>query len=402
MSLFSLQFFGLSLVTIVWMRTVRGPWRGLALAIASVVFAYSYVGLSGTLLALGFCLAGYGIAAAVGRSARAIPWGVAALTVAFVFVQAYSFLYWFLPGDWIPAALATAGLSFLFFKIIHVIVDYGSGTIDELWLGVYLMYCFNFTTFLLGPIQRFQDFEAQWHGRVEPLLPHFEAHLDAVLRILRGLTKKFVVAAYLAPFAILPGADIDGLGVVRIIAGVYLFYLYLYLDFSGYCDVVIGIGCLMGIRPPENFNLPFFSPNVAQYWLRVHKSLTTWLTDYVFNPLFATLLRAHERGVDPLFATVLAMMVTMLVAGLWHGTTTNFVLFGFAHGILLGCFRWYEAVMRKRIGRKGLARLRAKASYRLSATALTFATTGFAYVFFVLDVAQLGTFWSKAAGLLVL
>lgn len=400
MSLFSLQFFSLSLATILWMRMVRGAPRGVGLALASLVFIHSYVGATGTAVAIGFSLGGYLVAAAAARNARVLPWGVAALTLAFVFVQAYSFLSWFLPDEWILKTLATAGLSFLFFKIIHVIVDLSSGTIKELSLGLYLIYCFNFTAFLLGPIQRFQEFDEQWRGEVEPLAAEFEPHLDAVLRILVGLVKKFVVAGYVAPLALLPGAGIDDLGLVRIVAGIYLFYLYLYLDFSGYCDIVIGIGALMGIRPPENFNLPFFSPNVAQFWLRVHRTLTTWLTDYVFNPLFAALLRAERWKVGLLSATSIAMMATMLVSGLWHGTTMNFVLFGLVHGILLTVFRLYESIMQKRLGRKGLRSLRQKFSYRIPATALTFATTGFAYVFFVLDIDQLTVLWSKAAGLM--
>jgi len=358
-----------------------------------LVFVTSYVGFVGTAIALAFSVVGYGIARLARRSPRLGGVGIAVLSAAFVYVQAYTFLGWFLPPEWIVTTLATAGLSFLFFKIVHVIVDFSSGTIDDLSLGIYLIYCFNFTAFLLGPIQRYQEFDDQWTGRIEPLPAQLEPHLDAVLRVLRGLAKKFVLAAYFAPFAILPGAEIADLGWVRILAGVYLFYLYLYLDFSGYCDVVIGIGALMGIRPPENFHLPFFSPNVAQFWLRVHRTLTTWLTDYVFNPVFATLLRS--RTWNPLTAALVAMMLTMLVSGLWHGTTMNFVLFGLVHGVLLSVFRIYEHQMQRRVGRKGLAALRRKPVYRLSATGLTFATTGLAYVFFVLDLDQLHELWSK-------
>jgi D-alanyl-lipoteichoic acid acyltransferase DltB (MBOAT superfamily) len=303
-----------------------------------------------------------------------------------------------MPAGWIVPALRTAGLSFLFFKVVHVAIDYGGGTIERLPLAEYLIYCFNFTAYLAGPIQRFQDFDEQWSGAREPLPAEFEPHLDAALRILRGLVKKYVLATYLAPWAFLPGATIDTASVPHVVAGVYLFYLYLYLDFSGYCDIVIGTGVLLGVRPPENFNFPFLSPNVAQFWLRVHRTLTTWLTDYVFNPVLAALLRRPSWSRRTLLAVSIAMMTTMLVSGLWHGTTANFILFGLAHGVLLTVFRIYEHVMQARLGRKRFAALRRNSIYRISATVLTFATTGFAYVFFVFDITQLGILWARITG----
>lgn len=398
MSLLSLQFFVLVFATILWVRTTRGPARGVGFAVASLVFIHSYLGVAGALVAVGFSVAGYGCALAARKGPRSGAFALAVLTLVFVWIQSYSFLGLFLPDVWIPAALRTAGLSFLFFKVVHVAVDYGGGTIGTLPFGRYLVYCFNFTAFLLGPIQRYQEFDEQWTGVREPLAPALEAHLDAVLRILRGLIKKFVLAAWLAGHALLPGADVSPFGLTHIAIGVYLFYVYLYLDFSGYCDIVIGVGALLGVRPPENFDFPFLSPNVAQFWLRVHRTLTTWLTDYVFNPLLAGQLRRSGRAGHVLLATSFAMMTTMLVSGLWHGTTANFVLFGLAHGVLLTVFRVYEHVMQGRLGRKRFAAVRRGLLYRFAATGLTFATTGAAYVFFVLDLTQLGVLWGKIMG----
>ncbi|MGD8278178.1 MAG: MBOAT family O-acyltransferase, partial [Gemmatimonadota bacterium] len=271
MSLLSPQFFGLALAAILWVRTVRGPMRGLGFAIASLLFIHSHVGLAGVLVIAAFSLGGYGSALALKRSRAAGTVAIVALTAAFIYAQTYSFLAFLLPGAWIVPALRTAGLSFLFFKVVHVAIDYGGGTIEKLPFPEYLIYCFNFTAYLAGPIQRFQEFDEQWSGAREPLPAELEPHLDATLRILRGLVKKYVLATYVAPWALLPGATIGTESLAHVVAGVYLFYIYLYLDFSGYCDVVIGTGALMGVRPPENFNFPFLSPNVAQFWLRVHR-----------------------------------------------------------------------------------------------------------------------------------
>lgn len=395
MHLLSFEFGALAMATIVWMRSVRGEARAFGFAVASAWFAVSFLGFDGLLVAIAFCLTGYAAALLARWNGRAGAYAIAVLTALFVYLQRYVFLGALLPDTWLARLPAVAGLSFLFFKMVHVAVDYGSGSIRALSLHRYLMYCFNFTAFLMGPIQRFQRFEAQWEGRDEPLDPSVEAHLDAVNRVFLGLVKKYVLASYAARYALMPGAEIGHLPVAGVVAGTYAFYLYLYLDFSGYCDVVIGVGSLMGIRPPENFFLPFFSPNVAQYWLRVHRSLTTWLTDYLFNPIVTGLLRADVFGRRPIVATCFAMMATMCIAGLWHGTTLNFLLFGAVHGIYLVAFRVYEYVMRRRFGRRIFERLRQRRVVRIPAVVLTFLFTGAAYVFFLLEPDQLVVLLTK-------
>ena len=183
------------------------------------------------------------------------------LTGAFLYLRGYT-----LGGPAAPAGSATAGiiafagLSFLFFKMVHVVVDSWSGTIDQL-LGRYLNYCLNFTTVLMGPIQRFQDFSTQWRG----------GERTAGLRVLRHRRKPRAarngqgVRAGAASLAIrsAPGLPIERMGGGELLLGIYAFYIFLYLDFSGYCDIVIGIGILMGLRPPENFRFPFLARDVS-------------------------------------------------------------------------------------------------------------------------------------------
>ncbi len=149
---------------------------------------------------------------------------------------------------------------------------------------------------------------------------------------------------------------------------------------------MIGVGSLMGIRPPENFDLPFFARNVSDYWLRVHRSLTLWLTDYVFTPTYRLALRLPRVGSHGFLAVAGSLMVTMLVAGVWHGMTFNFVAFGLIHGVALAAMRGYHLVMSRWLG---AARYRRFASYPLvglAAGVLTYNFTSLAYIFFVLDV----------------
>jgi alginate O-acetyltransferase complex protein AlgI len=267
-----------------------------------------------------------------------------------------------------------------------VVLDHAAGTLGELRPGIYVNYCLNFTTFLMGPIQRYQDFRDQWTGAKGSIEPGFEGHLDAVTRIVRGLVKKFVLAEFLAYETIYADMDFGALSVPLLAVRTYAFYAYLYCDFSGYCDVVIGTGSLMGVRPPENFRFPFLARNVAEYWLRVHRSLTTWLTDYVFNPAYAAILRTGWARGRTLAPVALALCLTMLVSGLWHGTTLAFVCFGLLHAVFLVVHRAYAEVMKNALGAKRFRAFSANRAVHAAAVLITWNVTSIAYLFFVLDI----------------
>jgi D-alanyl-lipoteichoic acid acyltransferase DltB (MBOAT superfamily) len=389
MALLSLEFLVLAVALIVWVRFVRGPLRLAGFLAGSAIFAASYLSPVGRVSIAAFLLAGYVLARVVQRWPRLTAPAVVSLVAGFVYMRGYDLVLQLLPDGFWNAALATAGLSYLLFKIVHVVVDSAGGGLPRVGLWSYLAYCLNFTTFLLGPIQRYQSFLDQWEGRTEPLEPDLASHLDAVNRVLRGFLKKWVVADLLAGLALLPGESIDGMSLGTVVIGAWFFYLYLYFDFSGYCDIVIGIGRLMGIAPPENFWLPFFAPNIAQYWLRVHRSLTEWLTDYVFHPVYTGLLRSPFMRNRRLASRNLAIAVTMIVAGVWHGTTLSFLLFGLVHAFYQVIYRTMEHVLSQRLGAQGLRSLREHRAWVVLGTATTFVASASAYAFFVLTPPQI-------------
>lgn len=385
MSLLSLEFLALALATALALAVLRGPLRAAAFFAANAWFASSHLDGTGIVFTALFCLAGFGAAQLVARRPRLTPYAVAVLVAVFLYARRYTFVELLVPERFLTTALSTAGLSFLLFKILHVVIDSASGRLGELSLARYANYCLAFTTFLMGPIQRYQDFSAQWVGKVEALPPRFEAHLDACNRVLRGLVKKFVVAELIHPWALSGALDFAALPAPELLGRTYAFYFFLYFDFSGYCDIVIGVGSLCGIRPPENFYLPFLSPNIAQFWLRVHRSLTLWLTDYIFHPLYLNLLRRPFFASRALLASCCAIFVTMLGSGLWHGTTIAFLLFGVVHGIYLVGFRIWEALLERWLGRKRAREWRESRTSRVLGVLLTFNLTALAYLFFVAD-----------------
>ncbi len=397
MSLLSIEFLGLAAGVCLWMQLARGALRDLGFLAAGLVFAASHLAWSGLFVLGALCALAWLASHWVARRPRALPLCVGILVGLFLWLRHYSFVDALLPDDWRAPWVAAAGLSFLLFKLLHVLVDVAAGTLAPPRPLAFLAYCFNFTAFLLGPIQRYGDFLEQLEGRRAAIEPELEAQLVALNRVLRGLVKKFVLAEFLAPFALLPGEGVEGLTLLEALRGVSVFYVYLYCDFAGYCDVMIGVGSLCGVRPPENFRFPFLATNITSFWQRAHRSLTTWLTDYVFNPLYASLLRSRRWGAHPQLAMHLSLVATMLVSGVWHGTSASFVLFGALHGLYHVVHRAIEALLLARLGRAGLTRLRARKLWAVLGVALTLPATAFAYLPFVLELDELVLLFSGGA-----
>jgi hypothetical protein len=168
MALLSLSFIVLAISLVAWVRVMRGPLRLAGFVLGSAVYAATLLSPVGRVSTALFVLAGFVFARLVQRRPQYTAAAVGLLVAAFVYLRGYDLLVTLLPkGSW-NSALATAGLSYLLFKVVHVIVDSAGGALPRLGFWSYVAYCLNFTTFLLGPIQRYQSFVDQWEGRVEP------------------------------------------------------------------------------------------------------------------------------------------------------------------------------------------------------------------------------------------
>jgi D-alanyl-lipoteichoic acid acyltransferase DltB (MBOAT superfamily) len=389
-SLLSAEFLSFSFIAVVLIVVLRGLTRQVAFLAANLGFVWMLLGTEGTLSTAGFCVIGYVLVWAHVRWPRLrLLYTLPLLLALFAYMRNYEFLQWVLPDQILTNFLRTVGLSFILFRMIHVIVDARSRTLGPIDFLTYMNYCLSFTTLMMGPIQRYRDFSDQWHGHRQAIDLTFEAHFDAVLRILLGLVKAHILAPWVESFALAANTNVLDLSPVGWIVGLYGFYFFLYLSFSGYCDVVIGLGSLFGVRPPENFNMPFVAQNISDFWLRQHRSLTLWLTDYVFSPAYKAMLSGRTLSDRPLLAGALALLLTMLVSGLWHGTTIGFLLFGLAHGLFLMIYHVWDHLLVGRLGRKRVAALRRAWPARAAGTFLTFNAAAFAFLFFRLDTPHL-------------
>lgn len=385
-SLLSADFLLFATAVVVFVASTTGRLREIGFLVANVGFVYAVIGASSLVSTILFCLLGWLLTRTlISKSGQFAVLSSTLLIAVFIYIRDYEFIGWFVSEDYRLSILQTVGLSFLLFRILHVMIDARAGVIERIDPLTYFNYLLAFTTFMMGPIQRFEDFKRQWSDRTLAIPMDFEAHIDATLRVLWGFTKVYIIGDFIHRFALQPDTNVLALSAADLWIQLAGFYFFLYMNFSGYCDIVIGLGSLMGIRPPENFNHPYLAQNISDFWLRQHRSLTLWLTDYVFNPVYKWALSSSPMSASPLFAGVFAAMLTMFVSGIWHGTTIGFLIFGVVHGVWLALYRIWDHVLTARFGRKRLRELRASWIGRILGIALTFHAAALAFLFFQLD-----------------
>jgi alginate O-acetyltransferase complex protein AlgI len=233
-------------------------------------------------------------------------------------------------GNWMPLQriVLPLGISFFTFQKIAYLVDSSRGQVER---HDFLEYCFFvmfFPQLIAGPIVRHDEIFTQVQRR-QAFSPHLR-HLAIGLTIfLIGLFKKFV-ADRVAPYAsdvFEAAAAGHPLGMLYAWQGAVAYSLQLYFDFSGYSDMAIGLARLFGIRLPINFDSPYQSLNIIEFWQRWHMTLSRFLRDYLYIPF-----GGNRRGTARRYIN---LMLTMTIGGLWHGAAWTFVIWGFLHGAYL-------------------------------------------------------------------
>lgn len=231
--------------------------------------------------------------------------------------------------------VSIAGISFFTFQAISYIVDVYRNDIQQPYdFWEVFAYISFFPTVMSGPIMRASDFMRQLD---RPLIRAADLQ-EGFLLILSGLFKKVVLSSYLSEHIVRHVFSApENYSSVAVAIGVYGYAIQIYCDFSGYTDLALGIGRLMGYKLPPNFQSPYLACSLKDFWHRWHISLSTWLRDYVYFPLGGS----HRGNV---YAN---KMLTMLIGGLWHGDSWTFVIWGGLHGLGLVINEAFRAVFPK-------------------------------------------------------
>jgi D-alanyl-lipoteichoic acid acyltransferase DltB (MBOAT superfamily) len=380
------------------------PWRDGVLLSASLVFIVLLVNnASPWSLApfAAFLILGYAAVKIVERNSSKTLFGaIVGTVIVYIWLKKYTFLP---DRTFLEFPYFILGLSYIFFRVLSLLVLSANGSrqtrIDPL---SYLVYLLNFTTFLSGPIQSYDDFSRDRPASDSLALTPEVIGLQ-LERIVRGFFKVNVLAMLLN--AVLQDALTDlaqtmppALKCLCAFRLIIVYPAFLYMNFSGYIDIVIAIARLLRMRLPENFNRPFSAASFLEFWNRWHITLSQWLKTHVYNPLLITLMRRlPSPALEPLLG-VFCFFVTFFLVGIWHGRTSEFVVFGVLQGGGVALNKLWQLGMARLAGRKTYKKISQNAFYIAFARGLTFTWFAFTLLWFWANWQQLGLIAKALSG----
>ena len=250
----------------------------------------------------------------------------------------------FIPLFNVPYGFVFLGLSYVTFRSLDVIIGIQDGLIHSLPPIQYLCFLLFFPTISSGPVDRYNRFAQDWKKTRSGA--EFMQDLDgAVHHVFTGFLYKFILAVLIKQFWLDPVAQ--GTQFLNIVSYMYAYSLYLFFDFAGYSAFAVGFSYLFGIHTPENFNRPFLSRNIRDFWNRWHISLSWWFRDHIYSRFVMAALKGHWFK-DKYVASYLGFLITFGLMGLWHGTAWYYLVYGLYHGVLLSVSdmlsRWNKRV----------------------------------------------------------
>lgn len=234
--------------------------------------------------------------------------------------------------------MAFIGISYMSFKTIQIMIEISDGIIKEKYSFLdYLQFLLFFPTVSSGPIDRSRRF----FDDIKTIMPredYLELAGTGVYRVVLGLLYKIMFSTYV--YQMLSALKNTGT-LTYSVKYMYLYTLYLFFDFAGYSLMAVGTSNILGIQTPMNFNKPFLSIDIKDFWTRWHITLSTWLRDFVFSRV---LMNAMKKKLfkSRLQNASFAYMVNMCVMGFWHGLSISYVIYGVYHGFLMAGFEWYQ------------------------------------------------------------
>ena len=243
---------------------------------------------------------------------------------------------WLIGKEWVARDIfLPLGISFFTFQQIAYLIDCSKGLAKEHVFTQYALFVTFFPQLIAGPIVRYEDILPQF-GRLRTYGMSYRNTAIGIALLALGLFKKVVIADTLSPWVAAVFDSDNPLTLVEAWAGVLSYTFQIYFDFSGYSDMAVGLGRLFNIELAINFNSPYKALSISDFWRRWHITLSSFLRDYLYIPLGGNRCGKVRRNTN--------IMITMLLGGLWHGASWNFVVWGGLHGIYLVINHAYRKV----------------------------------------------------------
>jgi D-alanyl-lipoteichoic acid acyltransferase DltB (MBOAT superfamily) len=275
------------------------------------------------------------------------------------------------------------GISYLAFRCSRLVLEVRNGAVPMPGFLAYLNFCFFLPTMPVGPINSYENYRRGFSA------PYPVPTSRAALRILVGAVKYLFLGSLCSQlsYAGLLQDDHPHHWVDLPVAMLF-YYLYLYCNFSGFCDMAIGAAALIGIPVPENFANPFAARNVRDFWNRWHITLSTYMRDVVFAPLSKFFVRlCGAQNVN--HAIALTIGLVFLLVGIWHGAGWNFAVYGLVHALGVVGNHYYTIFLKHRLGREGFKAYNENRWIHAAAVGLTFGYCAASLIFFANTLPQI-------------
>lgn len=275
------------------------------------------------------------------------------------------------------------GISYMAFRLSYMAVELNNAAHLKTSFMKYMSFAFFAPTLQIGPISKYSTYLSSFKSRSNT------SFLEAVSRILQGCIKYFFLAT------IMTQLHFNGLLLdkyhhppIDLLISSIAYYLFLYFNFSGFCDVVIGGSALMGIRVDENFNSPFLARNIQDFWNRWHITLNTYMRDMVFTPLTKFLIYRLGTRLMPLALTI-TIFIVFVIIGAWHGSGLNYIYFGLMHGCGVVVNYFWGLFLKTWLGGKRFKQYNKSSLICWISRILTFLFISLSFVVFAHDLEQI-------------
>lgn len=235
--------------------------------------------------------------------------------------------------------LGFIGLSYINFKAIQMIIEIYDESIEEVNILDTLYFFLFFPTLTSGPVDRSRRFTVDLEKKINKKEYLNEYLLIGIKHIIIGMAYKFIIAALIS--ALWMSKISKDITIVNSLNYMYAYSLYLFFDFAGYSAFAVGTSYILGIRTPENFNKPFLSKDMKEFWTRWHISLSKWFGDYIYSRFVLNSMR-KKRFKNRVVASHVGQMITMGIMGIWHGLDWFYIVYGLYQGAALVCTDIYQ------------------------------------------------------------
>ena len=228
--------------------------------------------------------------------------------------------------------LGFIGISYLTFRTLGLIIEIKDGIVKEISFPDFMYFLFFFPTFSSGPVDRYRRFKSDTEKTVSGSEYLHDYLIPGLKKIVLAIVYKFVIAYLVNSYWMNRIGKPDNL--LNIINYMYAYSMYLFFDFAGYSLFAVGTSYILKIKSPDNFNRPFLSKDMKEFWTRWHISLSKWFGDYVYSRLLLRFMR-NKTFKNRFSASHVSQMITMLIMGFWHGLTSYYIIYGIYQGTVL-------------------------------------------------------------------